>query len=204
MAHSCSETGVFLAGVPHIECSATPLRKVAERILDYIWKEALQMEFPEVWARAEEHFAQRPDTDMRAHAEAVVKWAEALMEAGEPGEPEVIIPAAILHDVGIPRAIALYGSSGPPGQEVEGAVVAGRILTELNWQPQRIEAICGIIARHHHRPDHPTPEFRVIYDADLLVNAQEAGLTYEQVAGGFYSAAARRLSMEVLREAGPT
>jgi HD superfamily phosphodiesterase len=160
------------------------------------------MGIPEVWARAEEHFAQRQDTDMRSHAEGVVKWAQALMKEGERGEPEVAIPAAILHDVGIPRAIALYGSPGPPGQEVEGAVVAREILTELNWQPRRIEAICGIIAVHHHQLAHPTPEFRLIYDADLLVNAQEAGHTYEQVADRFYSAAARRLAKEVFRAAG--
>ena len=160
------------------------------------------MELPEVWARADEYFTAREDADMKGHAEAVVKWARELMARGEPGEPHIVIPAAILHDVGIPTAIELYGGSGSPGQEVEGAVIAREILVELNCEPQQVEAICGIIAVHHHRLRHPTPEFRLLHDADLLVNAQEADHTCEQVADRCYTAAARRLAREVLRAAG--
>ena len=156
------------------------------------------MQTEELWARAQTIFSTRTDADMKAHAEGVLRWASELLRQGEPGRPEVVTPAAVLHDVGIPRAIQLYGSSSPPGQEVEGAVIARDILAELGCTPQHLEAICGIIAVHHHRPAHPTDEFRVIYDADLLVNAQESGWTREQVVDRLYTASARRLSRELL------
>ncbi len=156
------------------------------------------MELSELWARADACFVGRKNIKMKGHAEAVVKWAGELMARGEPGRPEIVIPAAILHDVGIPAAIELYGNSSSPGQEVEGAVVARMILVELGCDPHQIEAICGIVGVHHHRLQHPTPEFRLIYDADLLVNAQESGNTYEQVADRFYTATARELAKGVL------
>jgi HD superfamily phosphodiesterase len=155
-------------------------------------------DYSEVWARAQECFDRRPDTDMRRHAESVVALARQLLARGEPGRPEIVMPAAILHDIGIPRAIELYGSGGPPGQEVESALLAREILAELGYLAERVEAVCGIIALHHHRPRHATPEFRVVYDADLLVNAQEGGQRAAEIVEQLYTDQGRRLAGELL------
>ncbi len=77
-----------------------------------------------IWRRAGEQFALRPEVDMRAHAEAVIRRVQELTAMGEPGDEAVAIPAAILHDVGIPRALRRHPKAGTPAHEVESAVIA--------------------------------------------------------------------------------
>src|SRR3972149_2302728 len=95
------------------------------------------LDFEPIWARARAEFAKRPEVDMEAHARGVVELVERFLAEGEAGEAEGAVAAAILHDVGIPRAIALYGSAAPPGQEIEGARLAGQILSELGVEPAK-------------------------------------------------------------------
>lgn len=144
----------------------------------------LQME--QVWAKACEHFAQRPDVDMAAHAQAVISWVRRLIANGEPGDESVAIAASVLHDVGIPQAIRKYQQKGSPWHEVESAVIARDILSEAGLPAHQIDAICGIVAIHHQRPAHPTPEFRLVHDADILVNAEEAGVPFAAVRHSLY------------------
>jgi len=141
----------------------------------------------EIWARTREHFAQRPDVDMAAHAQAVISWIRRLIANGEPGDESMAVAAAILHDVGIPQAIRKYQQKGSPWHEVEGAVIARDILTEMGLSPATIEAISGIVGIHHQRPMHPTPEFRLVHDADILVNAEEAGVPLAGVKPQLYA-----------------
>jgi len=100
--------------------------------------------------------------------------------------------------VGMAVAVEKYGSTKPPGQEVEGAVVARRMLAELGWPQADLEAICGIVGIHHHRHVEATAEFRLVYDADLLVNAADGGKGYDEVGRRFYSDAARRIAKGIL------
>lgn len=151
-----------------------------------------------LWEQARRQFSLRPDHDMEAHARLVVELTRELAARGEPGDLEIAQAAAVLHDVGIPQAIRLYSSGGPPGQEVEGTLLAREILCQLGEPAGSLEAICGIIAVHHHRPDHPTAEFRLVHDADLIVNAIEDRGGYPEIAGRLYSDAARSLARERL------
>jgi hypothetical protein len=103
------------------------------------------------------------------HALAVLKYAEQI-HAAEGGDGIVITAAAILHDIGILRAEIKYGSTAGKYQEIEGPPIAEPILKDLAVPAEKIEHICKIIANHHTARHIDTLEFRVIWDADWLVN----------------------------------
>jgi len=107
-----------------------------------------------------------------AHALRVLDHAEGIM-AREGGEPRVVIAAAILHDIGIAESLRKHGSSAPCHQEREGPAVARRIMEELGFEEDAIRRVCSIVATHHSGTADETAEFRVVWDADRLVNIEE-------------------------------
>ena len=81
--------------------------------------------------------------------------------------------AAILHDIGICEAENKHGSSAPKYQEIEGPPIAKKILKKYDIDDNTIEHICKIIANHHTGKGIDTPEFKIVWDADQLVNIPE-------------------------------
>jgi len=110
-----------------------------------------------------------PDKKRIDHALAVLKYAEQI-HAVEGGDPAVITAAAILHDIGIHQAEQKYHSVAGKYQEIEGPPIAEPILKSCAFAPEKIEHICKIIANHHTAKDIDTLEFRIVWDADWLVN----------------------------------
>jgi putative nucleotidyltransferase with HDIG domain len=106
------------------------------------------------------------------HALAVLDYAEQI-QAVEGGDPLIVRAAAILHDIGIHQAEQKYGSSAGKYQEIEGPLIAERILKKYDIPAEVIEHICRIIANHHSARDIDTTEFRIVWDADRLVNILE-------------------------------
>jgi HD superfamily phosphodiesterase len=106
------------------------------------------------------------------HACQVASFARELLEL-EGGEPEVVLAAAYLHDVGIREAERKYGSSAGWLQEREGPPIAREILENLGYPEPVIEEVCTIIAHHHSPGKVDTTNFRILYDADWLVNFPE-------------------------------
>ena len=51
-----------------------------------------------------------------------------------------------------------------------GTPIARRILAKLRFEPNQIEEICEIIAHHHSPGKINTRNFKILYDADWLVN----------------------------------
>jgi hypothetical protein len=103
------------------------------------------------------------------HALAVLGYAETLLKS-EPGDKLTVVAAAILHDIGIHEAERKYNSPAGNYQEIEGPPIAQAILERLGLDPERIDHVCKIISLHHHVKGLDTPEFRVLWDADWLVN----------------------------------
>jgi len=106
------------------------------------------------------------------HAKKVMRFAEDVLKE-EKGDWHIVIPASILHDVGIKVAEEKYGSTAGNYQEKEGPDIARKILLKISFKKEDIDEICEIIA-HHHTPDKiNTMNFRVLYDADWLVNLKD-------------------------------
>jgi HD superfamily phosphodiesterase len=104
------------------------------------------------------------------HAMAVLGYAESIL-ADSPGVCGLVVrSAAILHDIGIHAAEQKHGSSSGKYQELEGPPIAREILESMDIDPGAVDHICRIVANHHSARDIDTPEFRIIWDADWLVN----------------------------------
>jgi HD superfamily phosphodiesterase len=105
------------------------------------------------------------------HALAVLSYADRI-KSEEAGDDFIVEAAAILHDIGIQAAEQKYGSSTGKYQEIEGPPIAEEILKRHNIASDAVEHICKIIANHHSGRNIDTDEFRIIWDADWLVNLQ--------------------------------
>ena len=110
-----------------------------------------------------------PDQKRIDHGLAVLDYAEQI-QAAEGGEPLIVRAGAILHDIGIHEAERKYGSSGGKYQEIEGPPIARKILAKYDLGKDVVQHICRIIANHHSAKDIDTIEFRIVWDADWLVN----------------------------------
>lgn len=106
------------------------------------------------------------------HAFEVLKYAEQI-QLVEGGDPLIVKAAAILHDIGIHKAQSKHGSTAGKFQEIEGAIIAREILTKHGIKTELIEHICQIIANHHSAKNIDTKEFKIVWDADWLVNFPE-------------------------------
>jgi len=106
------------------------------------------------------------------HALSVLGYANQI-QAMEGGDIQVVQAAAILHDIGIHEAERKYGSSARRYQEIEGPPIAENVLRTRGLDEERIAHVCRIIANHHSGRDIDTLEFRVLWDADWLVNFPE-------------------------------
>ena len=106
------------------------------------------------------------------HAKNVMCFAEEILKQ-EKADFHIIIPASILHDVGIKIAEEKYGSSAGHYQEKEGPEIAKKLLLKLGFKTEDIDEICQIIAHHHSPGKVNTHNFKVLYDADWLVNLKD-------------------------------
>ncbi len=103
------------------------------------------------------------------HALKVLDYAERINSV-EKADPLIVGAAAILHDIGIHAAEQKHGSIAGNFQELEGPPIARNILRRNGFAEADIEHISAIIANHHCAKNIDTPEFRVIWDSDWLVN----------------------------------
>jgi HD superfamily phosphohydrolase YqeK len=114
-------------------------------------------------------------TDARRikHALDVAEHAEIIGKEQKDGDMKIIMATALLHDIGIREAERKFKSSSAKYQHSEGPPVAREILTELKAKPELMDEVCDIIGHHHSPRDEETTNFKVIYDADLIVNMTE-------------------------------
>jgi len=144
------------------------------------------------------------------HAMRVARHAEKIYDNLPAGEeeanPAVIMVTAYLHDIGIKEAERKYNSSSPRHQHQEGPPVARAILEKLDAEPGLIEEVCDIVGHHHTPRTEETVNFKVLYDADLIVNLeekqQEAPTDQAHLAKiverSFLTAAGAKLAAEIL------
>lgn len=106
------------------------------------------------------------------HAGRVARYAEEIGKTEE-GNSAVVLIAAYLHDIGIKEAERKHGSTLPRYQHQEGPPVAAEILNSLGADAELIAEVCDIVGHHHHPRPEETANFKVVYDADLIVNFEE-------------------------------
>jgi len=106
------------------------------------------------------------------HAERVLFYSKIILETVA-GDDDIVVPAAILHDIGIHECERKYNSNSGKLQEIESPTIAYEIMSKLGMKIEKIDEVCEIIANHHTPQNLSSNNFRVLLDADLLVNLIE-------------------------------
>ena len=97
---------------------------------------------------------------------------------------EILEAAAIVHDVGIRVAREKYGRCDGPLQEREGPAPARELLTAAGFDAELIDRVCFLVAHHHTIDGVDGPDYRILLEADLLVNLFENGVSTDAVQRG--------------------
>lgn len=113
-------------------------------------------------------------TDIRriAHAHDVAQHATNLLQYVD-ADPVLTITAAYLHDIGIPEAERKFARCDGKLQEHEGPPVARALLADIKAEVAFIDRVCELVGNHHTPNAVDSPEFRILWDADALVNLAE-------------------------------
>lgn len=170
---------------------------------------------PELLAQRQELLKDRVAIEMKrffnkdfkriGHATKVARYAEQIVKE-EKGDPAIVLSAAYLHDIGIKEAEAKYHSTDGKYQEELGPPIAREILTNLGANPELIAEVCDIIGHHHHPRAEESTNFKILYDADMIVNLEESKqenkLSPEKlasiIANNFLTESGRKLAQKIL------
>ena len=131
----------------------------------------------------------RPYLDTRGneeHTEGSIAFAWELLDA-EGGDPDVVMPAIILHDVGwseLSDEEQLQAFGPPPTRldlnmlhEQRGAEIAAGILDSIGYDPALSEEITEIIRGHDNRRQALSLNDALVKDADRLFRLTRRGYT---------------------------
>lgn len=82
--------------------------------------------------------------------------------------------AALVHDIGIRPALEQFGSSAGPLQERLGAPAARELLDAVSFPAELTDRVCFLVSRHHTYTDVDGLDYRILLEADYLVNCYES------------------------------
>jgi len=81
--------------------------------------------------------------------------------------------AAVVHDIGIHISEEKYGSCAGPYQELEGPPLAEAMLNRLGFPEAVTERVSYLVGHHHTYTDIDGIDYRILVEADFLVNLFE-------------------------------
>jgi len=125
--------------------------------------------------------------DDAGHAFITLEYAKQLVDL-EGGNPDVVLPAIILHDTGWSRLareewMVVFKPDATPEEEMivrlrhqeEGVVIAKSILESLDYTPLWVQEILEIIAEHDTRKGFISNDEGLVRDADKLWRFSKTG-----------------------------
>ncbi|MDO4316260.1 MAG: HD domain-containing protein [Oscillospiraceae bacterium] len=96
-----------------------------------------------------------------------------LEEGLDPDTQFILETAAVVHDIGIHRAEAVYGSSHGKYQEELGPAEADALLSRLGWPRTVIDRVMFLVGHHHTYAGIDGADYQILVEADFLVNLYE-------------------------------
>ena len=117
------------------------------------------------------------------HFMKVYSFAKTIGEAENLDErtQEILEIAAATHDIGIKISEQKYNSSAGKHQEHEGPAQAEKMLLSLDVERSVIDRVMFLIAHHHTYEDVNGMDYRILIEADFLVNAYEDNLSKDAI-----------------------
>lgn len=109
------------------------------------------------------------------HSVKVHRFAQLIgrAEGLEPQQQLVLECAALVHDIAIGPCTAKYGHCTADMQQREGPAYARELLAGFGLEPQVLERVCYLVAHHHTYTDIDGLDYRILVEADFLVNLHE-------------------------------
>lgn len=92
---------------------------------------------------------------------------------------EILEVAAITHNIGIKVSEQKYGSAAEKYQEQEGPIEAEKLLREVGYEEDFIDKVCFLIAHHHTYKGIDNTPYRILVEADFIVNIYEDRISRE-------------------------
>ncbi|MDY5774423.1 MAG: HD domain-containing protein [Lachnospiraceae bacterium] len=125
----------------------------------------------------------RGDAKRIQHFIKVHSFAKLIGETEDlsPAELFVLETAAVVHDIGIKPSEAKYGRCDGKLQEQEGPEPARELLEKLGYEKTVVERVCYLVAHHHTYENVEGMDYRILLEADFLVNLYEDGISKEGV-----------------------
>jgi len=158
----------------------------------------MNKKFQKIWRLALPYLKKGKRKNFVIHTEEVVKAMELIL-AKEKGDKNILIPAAILHDVGWSKVpIRLQRSSNKNQQKkalqlhLEYAPkIINKILVKLKYSPSQIKTIIEIVMAHKFSSPHRQDK-RLLIDADNLSEVFKVSFAndlkaYQQTPQGLYN-----------------
>ena len=112
--------------------------------------------------------------------------------------------AAYVHDIGIKAAIEKYGYQNGKLQEELGPAIAEEMLGELGFDSKVIERVSYLVGHHHTYTDVNAIDYRILIEADWLVNNFEYMLSGKNIYAGhdviFKTATGRKIFRDMFGE----
>ena len=97
----------------------------------------------------------------------------------------ILEAAAYTHDIGIRVAEEKYGRCDGKLQEQEGPAVAEEMLQRLGYGPEVIHRVCYLVGHHHTYDQIDGSDYRILVEADFLVNLYEDGVSKDAVKNAY-------------------
>ncbi len=115
------------------------------------------------------------DRKMINHTLKVFAFAQTIgkLEGLNKDKQLILELAAVFHDIGIKESRKKYNSTGAKYQEKEGPPVVKQILERLGAKKELIDRVSFIVGNHHSYEKIDDTDFRIVAEADFLVNLDE-------------------------------
>lgn len=107
------------------------------------------------------------------HALEVLKYSENIVEKTEGCDHDILVAAALLHDIGIKKSEEIHGYNNGKTQEEYGPPIAGELLESIGFPHEKAVKVCEIIGNHHSPSRYDYVELRILKEADRIVNKLE-------------------------------
>ena len=85
--------------------------------------------------------------------------------------------AAVVHDIACPACREKYGNANGKYQELESPPLVEKFFEGMHVERRMAERISWLVAHHHTYTDVEGMDYRILLEADFLVNAGEGGLS---------------------------
>ena len=118
-----------------------------------------------------------------AHFLKVYTYAEWLAEDGKfkPKESRKFWNRSVIHDIACPVCRVKYGNTNGSNQEKESPELVENFLKDVEIDDEMKERINYLVSHHHTYTNVDGLDYRILLEADFLVNADESEMSENAV-----------------------